>query len=154
MFEHTTSKQTIIRIATVVVLIVVYASCRVTMVAPYEEKVVQQIQQVAKKVDRLYLTILETGMNDSSKREYALFAKDYVDIEVDLNSLLNQNRMKALNRESTRNCEIALETWVKYKEKHKRDNGISDVDIELNRDYYRDLFMVIQMGEEAKLKVR
>ena len=94
--------------------------------------------------------MLETTRNENNEREYSKFVNDYIDIEVELNSLLNKNRIRPLNKESTRNCEIVIETWLKYKDRHKEQNKISDADIELNRDYFRDLFVVILTGEEAK----
>lgn len=133
-----------------ILLAVFQVACRVTFVAPYDASVSQQIEEISRKVDRFYLTMLETTRNEEEQRAYDKFVNDYVDIEVDLNSLLNKNRIRPLNKESTRNCEIAVETWTKYKTKHKEDNGISDIDIELNRDFLRDLFVVIQTGEEAK----
>lgn len=125
-------------------------SCRVTLVAPYDASVSQQIETIARKVDKFYLTMLETTRNEMNEREYSKFVEEYIDIEVELNSLLNKNRIRQLNKESTKNCKTALDTWTKYKEKHKEKNEISDIDIELNRDFLRDLFIVIQTGEEAK----
>ena len=127
-------------------------SCKVSWVATYDYMVAQQIEVVAKKVDKFYLTMLETT-SEENERQYSKFVKEYIDIEVELNALLNKNQIRPLNKESTRNCVIALQYWIKYKVKHKKDNVISDVDIELNRDYLHDLFIVIQIGEEAKNKL-
>lgn len=129
-------------------------SCRVTLTAPYDESIVNQTQQLVKQVDRLYLTMLETTENRNDVRAYRHFAEDYINIEVELNYLIIKNRMKPMNSESVRNFEIALEAWIRYKEQHKMNNGISDADIELNRGYLRDLFMVILIGEYEKSKIR
>jgi hypothetical protein len=150
--KHT--RQVFYFLFTIVFLSAFSVSCRVTMVAPYEEAISQQTELISKKVDKLYLTMLETAKNENNEREYLRFAEQYIDIEVELNSLLNKNRMRPLNRESVRNCEIALESWRKYKEKHRTDNGINDFDIDLNRDFLRDMFLVILMGEEAKAKIQ
>lgn len=140
--------------AGILLLTVFLMSCRVTLTAPYDESLVNQTQQIVKQVDKLYLTMLETTENENDERAFGHFAEDYINIEVELNYLLIKNRMKPLNSESVRNYEIALETWVKYKEMHKKNNGISDADIELNRDYLRDLFIVILIGEDEKSKIR
>ena len=132
-----------------IILSLLVISCRVTLVPSYNSDIAKQIELVAKKVDKFYLTMLESTL-PGDEREYAKFVQGYIDIEVELNSLLNKNRIRPLNTESTRNCEIALEIWIKYKEKHKKRNNISNADIDLNRDYLRDLFIVIQIGEEAK----
>ena len=134
----------------IVITVAFLASCRVTLVAPYDSRVSQKIEDIAQKVDKFYLTMLETTRNENNEREYSKFVDDYIDVEVELNSLLNMNRIRPLNKESTKNCQIAVDTWVKYKEKHKENNTISNIDIELNRDFLRDLFTVIQIGEEVK----
>ncbi|NQU55335.1 MAG: hypothetical protein HQ522_22695 [Bacteroidetes bacterium] len=132
-----------------IVLAVLSVSCRVSLVSPYRKDIAQEIELTSKKVDKFYLTMLETT-SEGKNREYSNFVQDYIDIEVELNSLLNKNQIRPLNKESTRNCEILLDYWKKYKEKHKKENGISDVDIELTNDYLRDLFIVIQIGEGIK----
>jgi hypothetical protein len=134
----------------IVITVAFLASCRVTLVAPYDSRVSQKIEDIAQKVDKFYLTMLETTHDENNEREYSKFVDDYIDVEVELNSLLNMNRIRPLNKESTKNCQIAVDTWVKYKEKHKENNTISNIDIELNRDFLRDLFTVIQIGEEVK----
>ena len=134
----------------IVITVAFLTSCRVTLVAPYDSRVSQQIEDIARKVDKFYLTMLETTRNENNEREYSKFVDDYIDVEVELNSLLNMNRIRPLNKESTKNCQIAVDTWVKYKEKHKEKNTISNIDIDLNRDFLRDLFTVIQIGEEVK----
>lgn len=133
-----------------IVSIVIFFACRVTMVAPYDEKIAQQIQLISKKIDKLYLTMLEVSEDNPPERTYSLFADQYIEIEVELNALLLQNQLRPLNNESIRNSEIAIETWIKYKEKHKQENTLTDFEIDLNRDYFRDLFMVLLVGEEVR----
>lgn len=114
------------------------------------ESVSQQIENIAKKIDKFYLTMLETTKDEGSDREYSKFVDSYINIEVDLNSLLSDKKIHPSNKESTRNCEIVLETWIKYKDKHKQYNTISDIDIELNRSFFNDLFLILQTSEEMK----
>lgn len=141
-------------IALVMLSAVLASSCRVSMVAPYDESLMEQTRQITRQVDRFYLLMQEATVNENGARNYMNYVKDYIDIEVELNDLLLKNRIKPLNSESVRNVEIALETWVNYKEMHKKNDGISDADIELNRDFLRDLFMVILIGEHEKSKIR
>ena len=74
----------------------------------------------------------------------------YVDIEVELNALLNKNRVRPLNAHSTRICEITLQLWQKYKEEHKTDNTLSDGLIKLNRMTLANLFLAMQVAERGK----
>ena len=73
-----------------------------------------------------------------------------MDIEVEINSLLNKNKVRPLNENSTRICEITLQLWQKYKEEHKTDNTLSDGLIKLNRQSFSDLFFAMQVAEEGK----
>jgi len=124
------------------------SSC-VSLVAPYNAQVNEKIQILSKSVDKFYLNMLETTSADNNGRAYPAFAKQYVDTEVELNSLLAMNKVRPLNKNSTRICEITLQFWVKYKEAHKKANMISDANIILNRIYLRDLFYDMQVASEA-----
>jgi hypothetical protein len=127
-----------------------FYSCRVTLVPPYDAVIMEQIDETSKAVDKFYLVMLETTSNTSGGRAYELFAEEYVIIEVELNSLLNKNKIRPLNENSTRICEITLQLWQKYKMEHKEDNSLPDGMIELNRKTFGDLFYAMQVAEKAK----
>ena len=129
---------------------ILFFSCRLTLVPSYDEVIEQQIEVLAKDVDRFYLNMLETTSNENDGRAFELFANSYVDIEVELNSMLNKNKVRPLNENSTRICEITLELWIKYKNEHKTDNNLSDGVIKLNRQTFGDLFYAMQVAEAAK----
>lgn len=127
-----------------------FYSCRVTLVPPHDAIIMEQIDETAKAVDKFYLIMLETSSSSSGGRAYQNFAGDYVNIEVELTSLLNKNKIRPLNENSTRICEITLQLWQKYKEEHKEDNSLSDGMIKLNRQTFADLFYAMQVAEKAK----
>ncbi len=124
--------------------------CRVTFVPEYDAELAADIKVTAQQVDRFYLMMLETTSTDNDGRAFELFAAQYVDIEVMLNSLLTQNKIKPLNANSTRIVEITLELWQKYKEEHRTDNTLSDGLIKLNRKTFSDLFYAMQVAEKGK----
>ncbi len=127
-----------------------FSSCRVTFVPNYDAAIMDQITETAKKVDRFYLGMLETTQPENDGRAFQLFAQQYVDIEVELHALLNKNKIRPLNENSVRICEITLELWIKYKEEHRDDNTLSDGLIKLNRMTFDDLFFAMQVAEKAK----
>lgn len=129
------------------------SSCRVSLLPSYDAQLTQQIETVSRKVDSFYLSMLETTVTRDSGRAYVNFAMQYVDIEVELNSLLNRNKIRPLNANSTRICQITLDLWVKYKEEHKADNTLTDGLIKLNRKTFDDLFFGMQVAEKGKEKV-
>lgn len=125
-------------------------SCKVQLVAPYDDGVMQKIETTAKEIDRFYLTMLENTSPTDNGRAYELFQEQYINFEVELNSLLMKNRVKPVNEGSTRICEITLELWRKYKAEHQKDNTLSDGLIKLNRKTFDDLFFAMQSAERGK----
>lgn len=127
--------------------LLLFSSCKVQLIPDFNAALSQEINTTAKKVDNFYLTMLETP---AASRRFSSFTDKYIDVEVDLNSLLTQNRIRPLNQQSTRVTEIALQLWTKYKEEHKKDNALSDGLVKLNRKTLADLFYAMRVAEEAK----
>jgi len=130
--------------------ILLFSTCKVTFVPEYDAELSSQIDETAKMVNRFYLEMLETTSNQNEGRAFEGFIQGYIDVEVELNSLLNKNKIRPLNDNSTRICEITLQLWAKYKEEHKTDNALSDGLIKLNRQTFSDLFYAMQVAEKAK----
>jgi len=129
-------------------------SCKVALIPGYDASILSQIETTSKQVDKFYLSMLETTTPENNGRKFELFANEYVNIEVELNSLLTKNKIKPLNENSTRICEITLELWQKYKEEHKTKNTLSNGLIILNRQSFNDLFYSMQVAEKGKDMVR
>jgi hypothetical protein len=128
-------------------------SCRVTLLPEYNAELSKNIENTAKMIDKFYLLMYETTSAEKDGRSYDKFAGQYVEIEVEINSLLIQNKIRPLNENSIRICEITLELWKKYKEEHKTDNTLSDGLIRLNRNSFADLLFAMQVAEEGKKMV-
>ena len=137
-------------LAPLIVLLLFLSSCKVTLVPPYNAAILEQIDQTTKEIDKFYLLMLETTSTQNGGRSYEQFAEQYVDIEVELVSLLNKNKIRPLNANSVRICEITLQLWTKYKEEHRTDNPLSDGLIKLNRKTLGDLLFAMQVAEKAK----
>jgi len=125
-------------------------SCKVTFVPSYDAGISDQIENTSKAVDKFYLSMLETTSTENNGRAFSNFSEQYVNVEVELNSLLNKNKVRPLNEHSTRICEITLELWIKYKEEHRKDNTLSNGLIKLNRKTFSDLFFAMQVAEKGK----
>ena len=138
------------RLILIIVLALLLEGCRVTLVPDYDDSIAQEILKTAKRVDMFYLDMLETTDNENGDRAYNKMVDSYVEIEVELASLLSKNKIRPLNENSIRICEITLELWVKYKEEHKEDNELSDGLIKLNRLTFSDLFYAMLVAEKAK----
>ncbi|MBC8045277.1 MAG: hypothetical protein H7Y00_00630 [Fimbriimonadaceae bacterium] len=130
-------------------LLLFSAGCKVTFIPDYDKDIAAQIDNTAKMVDRFYLEMLETPDGDYL-RAYNFYSEEYINIEVELNSLLYKNKVRPLNENSVRICEITLQLWIKYKEEHKQDDKLSNGLIKLNRVSFADLFFAMQSAEKAK----
>ena len=130
--------------------VIAFQSCKVTLVPPYDAAISAQIDKTAKSVDKFYLSMLETTAPENDGRAYDKFTDKYVNIEVELNSILNKNKIRPLNEHSIRICEITMQLWKKYKEEHKTDDTLNDGLIKLNQSTFDDLFYAMQVAEKAK----
>ena len=136
--------------ALIISFTLIISGCKMTFVPSYDSQIAGQIDETAKKTDRFYLSMLETTVADNNGRSYQKFADQYVAIEVELNSLLNKNKVRPLNKNSTRICEITLQLWLKCKEEHKSKDKLSDGIIKLNQKTFSDLFYAMQVAEDGK----
>jgi len=136
--------------AFIIATLLLGTSCRVSLVPAYDAALATETDNVAKEVDHFYLNMLETSKATGGGRTYEKFAPDYVDLETDITALLNKNRIKALNGNSIKICEITLAKFIKYKEEHKKDNTLSDGLVKLDRKYMDDLFFAMRVAENAK----
>jgi len=128
--------------------------CRVQFIPAYDAKISEQIDVTSKAVDKFYLTMLATSTAENEGRAFNKFSEQYVTIDVELNSLLNKNKIRPLNENSTRICEITIQLWQKYKQEHKDDNTLSDGLIKLNNKTFSDLFYAMQVAEKGKELVK
>ena len=127
--------------------VVIAAGCQVKFVADYDAKNAQQILQVAKRVDYFYTKLLNEAEN---KRTYDKSKTEYVDIEVELRSLLMRNEIKPLNKESIKIISTIIKKWKKYQFNHKSNNAYKTVLLENHRDRFVRLFVAMSVAEEAK----
>ena len=132
------------------ILAVATISCKVTLVPNYDAGIASQIDSTLKMVDKFYLTMIETTKNENGQRAYQNFALGYVNIEVELQSLVDKNTVRPLNSDSKKISDNTLAQWIKYRDKHKQDNQISDANITLNRIYMHDQLISMQIGEAFK----
>lgn len=126
------------------------SGCKITLVPSYDAQLKEQIESTSKEIDRFYLTMMDLHENKDGGRAYEKFREGYINIEVELISLLNKNKVKPLNTHSTRICEITLQIWRKYKQEHKEDDAIPDGLIKLNMLAMNDLMYAMLIAEKGK----
>ena len=123
------------------------SGCAVRYVADYDASIKDEIVQVAKKVDLFWGALLDTK---SDERKYDKFRDQYNQIETDIRGLVMKNEIRALNKESTKQANIALDLWVEDRSIHKAKDGFSDFEAKRHRKQFSRVFTSMAKGEEAK----
>jgi hypothetical protein len=121
--------------------------CTVKYVADYDANIKDEIIQISKKIDLFWGDLLDTPVGD---RKYIKFKDKYNEIESDLRGLVTQNEIRALNRESTKQAENALDLWVQDRDLHKKNDSFTDFEAKQHRKQYNRVFIAMAKGEEAK----
>ncbi len=126
-------------------------SCRVQLISAYDQHIHDQILSTSKEIDQFYTSMLETTAPNTDARKYMNFVNNYVNMEVELRSLLNINSTRSKNGPQDTICKITLNQWLKYKNQHKQKDMLNDFEIKLNRDYMLAQMNAMELAERAKV---
>lgn len=121
--------------------------CTLQLVADYDQSTLQQLELVAKKVDRLYV---ELSYTPEQQRTYQKVTSQYLDIEVSLEALKTRQQLRALNELTLKQVDITISLFRQDRELHKQRNTVSDFLLKRRRKQYNRLFISMIKGEEAK----
>src|SRR5829696_5047653 len=102
----------------VVILFVLFNSCRVSLVPAYSAELEEQISKTAKANDRLYIDLLD---EPKEKRSYENFKQRYNDIESEINSIQLKNEAREHNGDFiviNKNLKDAFSEAKKYHKEH------------------------------------
>lgn len=121
--------------------------CTLQLVADYDQSTLQQLELVAKKVDRLYV---ELSYTPEQQRSYQKVASQYLDIEVSLEALKTRQQLRELNELTLKQVDITISLFRQDRELHKQRNTVSDFLLKRRRKQYNRLFISMIKGEEAK----
>ncbi|OUL58391.1 hypothetical protein [Pseudoalteromonas ulvae] len=129
------------------VLSLMMQGCAYKWVAKYDAALVAETLVVAKQVDRFYGHLIESP---HSHRPYENYKTEYIDIEVNLRSLMLQHKTRSLNDESIAIAQITLDKWLKYKQAHQEKDSYKTVLANNHRARMTRLFTAMVVAEEAK----
>jgi hypothetical protein len=133
----------------IITLSLIISGCAVKYVADYDASVQEEIFQIAKKVDLFWGALLDM---EKSKRVYEKFKDQYNQIETDIRGLVMKHEVRALNKESTKQANIALSLWIEDRNIHKEKNTFSDFEAKSHREQYTRVFTAMAKGEGIKPK--
>lgn len=123
------------------------AGCATRYVADYDAQVVEDVNQISRKVDLFFGRLLETPENE---REYQSFKDAYIEVEADLRLLLRRNEIRSLNQETTEQIQTTMNLWLDDKAKHEKKDTVSNFIAKKHREQFCRLFVAMAKGEMAK----
>lgn len=138
----------------VFIISVLATSCKVSLVAAYDSMVAEKIEEVNKEIDKFYLVMLETTLNEDDERIYDKYAEQYIDIQLDLKSLLQKNKRRDKNDETIKINQRIYDKWIEYKEIHKSQNELDDADIEANMMNMDNMLNTMLAAEQFKNAIK
>jgi len=133
---------------------VIVTSCKVSLVATYDYMVAEKIEEVNKEIDKFYLVMLETTVNENGERAYDKYSEQYIDIQLDLKSLLQKNKRREKNQETIQINQRIYDKWLEYKEIHETQNELSDADIEANMTNIDNMLNTMLAAEQFKKAIK
>ena len=122
-------------------------SCSLQLISDYDQKTLSQLEITAKKIDRLFIRLSYMPVH---QRRFSNAVSSYMDIDVELQALKTRQELRALNELTLKQINIAISLFSQDKEKHKKQNTISDFVLKRHRKQYNRLFIAMIKGEEAK----
>lgn len=133
-------------------VLVSIAGCNsIKLVPDFDASISEQILETAKKVDAHYINMLGMFTESMTALPYDSVSKGYQEIEIELNSILLKNKVRELNSESIQVSTTVLETFQKYKQRHKeKASGQSEVMLEDDWVIMKDLMFLLSVSEDAK----
>ena len=106
-----------------ILVILLFISCRVTLVPEYSAQLEDQIAKTAKATDKLYIDMLDVPVGS---RTYEHFKDRYNEIESEINSIKLKNEARPKNADFlviNKNLKDAFDEAKKY---HKENSTLAD----------------------------
>jgi len=127
-------------------LFICLLACKATFVPPYDASIEAQISKTARLTDALYLQMLDDKESD---RKYEKYADKYLDIQVEINSLLLKTQVRLYNKEMLVMVQNLQKLFIQFKEDHKTKMLLKDVDIQLNMMQVNAVWAPLLLAERA-----
>ncbi|WP_345196488.1 hypothetical protein [Kistimonas scapharcae] len=106
-----------------------------------------ELQTIEQNIERLYLNI---QMQKEKERQYQLYTKQYIDIDINIRALERRQARRENNQETLEQTQILAQLWQQDMKAHQRKDVLSDFLIKRRQEQYRQLIDTILRGEFAK----
>ena len=141
-----TNKSIIPKVILFSFLLIGILACKATFVPPYDVSIEAQITKTARLTDALYLQMLDVK---EAGRKYEKYADKYLDIQVDINSLLLKTQVRDHNTDLLVMVQNLQKMFVQFKDDHKTKGVLSDADVQLNMMQVNAVWAPLLLAEKA-----
>ncbi len=131
-----------------VIFAIMLNSCSYSRLADYDQRTADKIVEISRMINLFYVNLSEQPVDE---RPYSKSIESYNRVQVEIETLLLMNQMRADNEESIKQTENLLTLWTKYKNTHKEKDKYSDAMIMLNKKAMQRIIVAIATGEKLKL---
>ncbi|KZN53554.1 hypothetical protein N474_21070 [Pseudoalteromonas luteoviolacea CPMOR-2] len=121
--------------------------CSLHLISEYDRASQRNMLSLMKKIDGFYLHMSNVAPD---KRQFSHYVSGYTNIEVEINALLQRQKVRELNELTVKQVEILLELWQQGRLAHKSKDGISGFIIKRRRSEYQRVMLAMIRGEESK----
>ncbi|MCF2859235.1 hypothetical protein L1286_17260 [Pseudoalteromonas sp. SMS1] len=121
--------------------------CSLHLISEYDRASQRNMLSLMKKIDGFYLHMANVA---PAKRQFAHYLSGYTNIEVEINALLQRQKVRELNELTVKQVEILLALWQQGRGAHKSKDSISDFIIKRRRSEYQRVMLAMIRGEESK----
>ncbi|GAA4650332.1 hypothetical protein GCM10023116_26150 [Kistimonas scapharcae] len=128
-------------------ILILLCGCSLKLVDTYDQQTVMELQTIEQNIERLYLNI---QMQKEKERQYQLYTKQYIDIDINIRALERRQARRENNQETLEQTQILAQLWQQDMKAHQRKDVLSDFLIKRRQEQYRQLIDTILRGEFAK----
>jgi hypothetical protein len=133
-------------------LLISLSSCfSIKLVPDYSEVIEKQIIETQKLNEKLYIELLE---QPEDKRTYSSIAKQYLEVESNINSMLFQYQTREKNEDFVKMAKLLKENFIKYKKEHKDKKTLNDGEISLYIAYINGFWQPLLTAEKALKNIK
>ena len=130
---------------TVLLLVLSLVSC--SIIAPFDEFTLNESYSIKRDVAVLYQLLKDVP---PEQRQYEPFQRDYAYVVASLNGLLDRQKYRKNNEETTKIVKQILDFVIKYRDAHKDKGTYKNAKIKLHSKRLNSLMKALIFAEEAK----
>ena len=144
--KHIKAHRQLFSSVVLIAFFIALSGCKVALLPPYNAELENQIVNAAKLTDKLYLSIIDAPID---KKLYSDYAEKYLEIEVEINSILLKNETRPKNADFIVIIKNLQDHFKQYKNDHKIKNKLSDAELLIYNEELKGFWKPLVIAERT-----